>query len=62
MEIPKLKEVVSRRGIQEEIEKVRKQLSELEPRLKGDEYNALVRQTLQLEALECILFDYHLIP
>jgi hypothetical protein len=62
MPIPKLKEVVSRKGIQREIEKARKQLSALERDSDPKKRDAILRQLLQLDVCEEILFDFFMIP
>jgi len=62
MPIPKLKEVVSRKGIQREIEKARKQLSALEKDSDPKKRDAILRQLLQLDVCEEILFDFFMIP
>ncbi len=62
MPIPKLKEVVSRKGIQREIEKARKQLSALEKDSDPKKRDAILRQMLQLDVCEEILFDFWLLP
>jgi hypothetical protein len=62
MPIPKLKEVVSRKGIQREIEKARKQLSALERDSDPKKRDAILRQMLQLDVCEEILFDFFVIP
>jgi hypothetical protein len=62
MPIPKLREVVSRKGIQREIEKARKQLSALEKDSDPKKRDAILRQMLQLDVCEEILFDFWLLP
>jgi hypothetical protein len=62
MPIPKLKEVVSRKGIQREIEKARKQLSALEKDSDPKKREAILRQLLQLDVCEEILFDFFMMP
>ena len=61
MRIPRVKPLVSRNGIQREITKARKELLRSKRHKKMQE-DAVVRQLLQLEALERILWDYHFIP
>lgn len=60
MQIPKVKPVVSRQGIQREIIKVRRELLRMKKTGVKEKDEAIIRQLLQLEALECILFDYHI--
>jgi|HubBroStandDraft_1064217.scaffolds.fasta_scaffold4977591_1 hypothetical protein len=62
MAIPKLKEVVSRRGIKREIEKARRKLSALEKDAAPRKRDAILRQMLQLEVCETVLNDYFIIP
>jgi hypothetical protein len=62
MPVRKLKEVVSRKGIQREIEKARKQLSALEKDSDPEKRDAILRQMLQLDVCEEILFDFFLLP
>jgi hypothetical protein len=62
MPIPKVKEVVSRRGIQREIEKVRKKLAALEKEAVPTKRDAILRQMLQLDVCETVLHDYFIIP
>jgi hypothetical protein len=62
MPIPKVKRVVSSKGIEIEIEKTREKLASLEKNAKPPEREAIVRQMLQLDVCEQILHDFFLIP
>jgi hypothetical protein len=62
MPIPKVKEVVSRRGIQREIDKARKKLAALEKDAVPTKRDAILRQMLQLDVCETVLNDYFIIP
>jgi hypothetical protein len=62
MAIPKVKEVVSRRGIQREIKKARKKLTALEKDAVPANRDAILRQMLQLDVCENVLNDYFIIP
>jgi hypothetical protein len=62
MPIPKVKEVVSRRGIQREIKKARKELAALEKDAVPGKRDAILRQMLQLDLCENVLFDFFIIP
>ncbi len=62
MPIQKVKEVVSRKGIQREIEKARKQLSALEKDSDPKKRDSILRQMLQLDVCEEILFDFFIMP
>jgi hypothetical protein len=62
MAIPKVKEVVSRRGIRREINKARKKLSALEKDAVPSKRDAILRQMLQLDVCENVLDDLFLIP
>jgi hypothetical protein len=62
MPIPKVKEVVSRRGIQREIQKARKKLNALEKDAAPAKRDAILRQMLQLDVCESVLSDYFIIP
>lgn len=58
----RVKEVVSRKPIEREIEAVRKKLIQLKGRdpKSPSEREAIFRQLLQLEVCEKILFDFHI--
>ena len=58
MAVPRIKEVVSRKGIKREISKARKKLTALEKRTPRDNRHAIHRQLLQLNACESILWDF----
>lgn len=62
MAIEKLKQAVSNKGIQEEIEKAREKLTLLEKDARAESREAIVRQMLQLDVCEDILEDFFLIP
>lgn len=62
MAIEKLKQAVSNKGIQEEIEKAREKLTLLEKDARAEKREAIVRQMLQLDVCEDILEDFFLIP
>lgn len=62
MAISKVKEVVSRRQIQQEINKARKKLSALSKDATPMKQDAIVRQMLQLDLCECILRDFFIVP
>lgn len=58
----RVKEVVSRKPIEREIEAARKKLIKLKRRdpKSPSEREAIFRQLLQLEVCEKILFDFHI--
>jgi hypothetical protein len=58
-----VKEVVSRRAIKREIDKVRRKLIKLERArpLSADKRESIFRQLLQLELCDRILFDVHIL-
>ena len=57
MAVPRIREVVSRKGIRREIIKARKKLVAIEKRSPGKRL-AIHRQLLQLKVCEEILFDF----
>jgi len=62
MAIPKLKLAVSNKEIQREIEKARRKLTLLEKDAQPAKRDAILRQMLQLDVCENILFDFFLVP
>jgi hypothetical protein len=62
MPLPKVKEVVSRQGIDREIKKARKKLAALEKDAVPAKRDAIFRQMLQLDVCDCVLHDFFIIP
>jgi hypothetical protein len=62
MAISKVKEVVSRKQIKQEIAKAKKKLSEQSKAAAPGKQNAILRQMLQLEVCEYILRDFFIVP
>jgi hypothetical protein len=62
MAILKVKEVVSRKEIQQEIKKAKKKLSALAKDAAPTKRDAILRQMLQLDLCETILQDFFIIP
>ncbi len=62
MPIPKVKEVVSRRGIDREIKKAQKKLAALEKDGVPAKRDAILRQMLQLDVCNAVLHDFFIIP
>jgi hypothetical protein len=62
MPIPKVKEVVSRRGIDREIKKAQKKLAGLEKDGGPAKRDAILRQMLQLDVCSAVLHDFFIIP
>lgn len=62
MAISKVKEVVSRKQIKQEIAKAKKKLSEHAKAAGPGKQDAILRQILQLEVCEYILRDFFIVP
>ena len=60
MAVPRIRAVVSRKGIRREINKARKKLAALEKRAAPRKRDAIQRQLLQLKVCEEIIFDFYI--
>jgi len=59
MAVPRIRAVVSRKGIRREINKARKKLAAMEKRAPGKRQE-IQRQLLQLKVCEEIIFDFYI--